>query len=86
MIPGKTSKHKSQIPKSEAAQTAVACPFCASQDTCCENGFGTTHAYAQFFCRACRTPFEWIKWEEQPSVQDLPAFLKTASPQPVSLS
>jgi hypothetical protein len=59
------------------AQPAVACPFCHSQDTACEAAFGTAHAYAQFYCRACRTPFEWIKWEEHSPAGDLPDFLKS---------
>ncbi len=54
----------------------VFCPFCRAEDTYCEAAFGTAHAYAQFYCRACRTPFEWIKWEEHAPSHDLPAFFK----------
>jgi len=63
-------------PAHHAVSAAVVCPFCQSTDTQCEAAFGTTHAYAQYFCRACRTPFEWIKWEAHPPAEDLPAFLK----------
>jgi hypothetical protein len=54
---------------------AVCCPFCGSAETRRESDFGTTLAYAQFYCCACHTPFEWIKWEnqEKAQAQDLPA-------------
>jgi len=56
----------------------VQCPFCGSQNTTQEAAFGTTHAYSQFYCRACRTPFEWIKWEEREIQSDLPSFLQSS--------
>lgn len=59
-----------------AADSLVRCPFCDSVQTQLEAAFGTTHAYSQFFCQACRTPFEWIKWEEKAVTHDLPAFLQ----------
>lgn len=54
---------------------AVCCPFCDSADTRREANFGTTLGYAQFYCFHCRTPFEWIKWDESAADADLPAFL-----------
>jgi len=56
---------------------AVCCPFCHSADTRREANFGTTLGYAQFYCFSCRTPFEWIKWDEHAPAADLPAFLST---------
>jgi hypothetical protein len=61
--------------KVEISQTPVRCPFCGSLETKRETDFGTTLAYAQFYCLACRTPFEWIKWENKISDKDLPPFL-----------
>lgn len=55
----------------------IRCPFCRSDETRLEAAFGTTHAYAQYFCLACRTPFEWIKWDDNAPVHDLPDFLKS---------
>lgn len=59
-------------------ENAVRCPFCGAFDTAQEAAFGTTHAYSQFYCRACRTPFEWIKWEERDAGFDLPNFLQSS--------
>ncbi|MDZ7360625.1 MAG: hypothetical protein ONB46_07855 [candidate division KSB1 bacterium] len=63
--------------KKRFAETSerVRCPFCNSAETRREAAFGTTLAYAQFYCFACRTPFEWIKWDEKAPQADLPAFV-----------
>jgi len=53
----------------------VRCPFCDSAETQREANFGTTLGYAQFYCFHCRTPFEWIKWDEHAPESDLPSFL-----------
>jgi hypothetical protein len=55
----------------------VACPFCGSPETRRETDFGTTLAYAQFYCLTCRTPFEWIKWDDKKFESDLPSFFYT---------
>lgn len=62
----------------EKEKNVVRCPFCGSLDTAQEAAFGTTHAYSQYYCHACRTPFEWIKWEDVEPVTDLPKFLHSA--------
>jgi len=64
-------KSKQQTTKS----FSVACPFCGSLQTRRETDFGTALAYAQFYCRACRTPFECIKWDDRATNPDLPSFL-----------
>jgi hypothetical protein len=60
--------------KQTAGGGAVACPFCGSTATKRETDFGTTLAYAQFYCLTCRTPFEWIKWSDGKTEADLPPF------------
>lgn len=40
----------------------VACPFCAGLETELHSPFGTALSVATYWCRACRTPFEWVKW------------------------
>jgi hypothetical protein len=42
----------------------VACPFCHSTDTELFSLFGQQLLTVQYYCRACRTPFERIKgWD-----------------------
>jgi hypothetical protein len=40
------------------------CPFCEGRDTELLNPFGGQLSVAQYWCRHCRTGFEYIKWEE----------------------
>ncbi|MCG3118226.1 MAG: hypothetical protein ALAOOOJD_00389 [bacterium] len=65
---------KEKSKRQTANGSAVACPFCGATETRRETDFGTTLAYAQFYCHACRTPFEWIKWDDKNSETDLPPF------------
>ena len=38
------------------------CPFCQKHDTHLLNPFGGAISVAQYWCRSCRTGFEYIKW------------------------
>lgn len=40
---------------------AVSCPYCASRDTEFLSLFGQQLMTVQYYCRACRTPFERVK-------------------------
>jgi hypothetical protein len=40
------------------------CAFCEGDDTELVNPFGGQLSVAQYWCRACRTGFEFIKWED----------------------
>ncbi|HEV2148729.1 MAG TPA: hypothetical protein VGR37_15095 [Longimicrobiaceae bacterium] len=40
------------------------CPFCEGRDTHLVNPFGGQLSVAQYWCRSCRTGFEYIKWED----------------------
>lgn len=40
------------------------CPFCEGRDTELVNPFGGQLSVAQYWCRGCRTGFEYIKWED----------------------
>ncbi len=42
---------------------AVICPFCNSGDTEFFSLFGSQLLTAQYYCRACHTPFEQVKDE-----------------------
>lgn len=40
------------------------CPFCEGTDTQLVNPFGGQLSVAQYWCRRCRTGFEFIKWSD----------------------
>lgn len=42
---------------------SVECPFCGGTDTHVQSPFGSVMSVAQYYCRRCRTVFEWVKWE-----------------------
>ncbi|HEY7124407.1 MAG TPA: hypothetical protein VH540_10685 [Ktedonobacterales bacterium] len=46
-----------------ASQSLVICPFCHSSDTEFFSLFGSQLLTAQYYCRACHTPFEQVKGE-----------------------
>ena len=46
---------------------SVECPWCGGSDTRVEAPFGGILSVAQYYCRACRTVFEWLKWEDKSS-------------------
>lgn len=41
-----------------------ACPFCDGTETELHSAFGTALSVATYWCRRCRTAFEWVKWAE----------------------
>lgn len=41
----------------------VACPFCEQEDSELHNPFGSQLSVATYWCFACHTAFEWLKWE-----------------------
>ena len=47
---------------SDAAPAAVECPFCGGSDTEQFSAFGSALSVSQYYCRPCRTVFEWMKW------------------------
>ncbi|MGK7311227.1 MAG: PaaD-like zinc ribbon domain-containing protein [Candidatus Longimicrobiales bacterium M2_2A_002] len=42
----------------------VSCPFCDGDETELHSPFGTALSVATYWCRTCRTAFEWVKWKE----------------------
>ncbi len=52
------------------------CPFCGADDTVKQADFGTSLMVSQYYCRACHTVFEWVKWGDDQARLDLPDFLK----------
>ena len=47
----------------EDALPAVSCPYCGSRETEVFSLFGSQLLTAQYYCRACHTPFEQVKNE-----------------------
>ena len=41
---------------------APACTFCGGTETEMMNAFGSQLSVATYWCRACRSPFEFMKW------------------------
>ncbi len=43
----------------------VRCPFCHSSDTERLALFGSQLSTAQYYCRACHTPFEYVRRQDE---------------------
>jgi formate dehydrogenase maturation protein FdhE len=39
------------------------CPFCDSTDVAMMSPFGTAQLVRQFYCNACKSAFEFIRWQ-----------------------
>lgn len=50
-------------PKARGLPTSPQCPFCDGFETEMVSPFGGQMSVAQCWCRACRTAFDWLKWE-----------------------
>jgi len=46
----------------DAMPEAPACPFCEGIETEVMNAFGSHASVSTYWCRACRSPFEVMKW------------------------
>ncbi|WP_425441645.1 hypothetical protein [Thalassobacillus cyri] len=42
----------------------IACPFCSSDNVQIIAPFGTAQLVRQYYCNACKSCFEYIKWQE----------------------
>lgn len=51
------------------------CPFCQSTETEKVSDFGTSLMVGSYYCRACRSHFESIKWGDRSQKLDIPEFL-----------
>lgn len=43
----------------------VRCPFCERDETELHSAFGGQLSTSTYWCRHCRTAFEWFKWERR---------------------
>ena len=46
---------------------SATCPHCGSTDGTLESAFGGSLMTRQIYCRGCRTVFEQVKWDDDPS-------------------
>jgi hypothetical protein len=51
---------------SDAMPDAVECPFCQGSETEQFSAFGSALSVSQYYCRDCRTVFEWMKRKRNP--------------------
>ena len=54
---------------SQALEQAVACPFCGSADVELLALFGSQLLTDQYYCRACRNPFEHLRADAEDVAQ-----------------
>jgi hypothetical protein len=70
-------------PNSEPAMlpASPACPFCEQRETELVNPFGGQLSVAQYWCRRCRTGFDFLKWEgkDEPSASSVESIRGPAS-------
>ena len=46
----------------DALPSSPSCPFCDGPETEIMNAFGSHASVSTYWCRACRSPFELMKW------------------------
>lgn len=53
-----------ESPEQDLLPQSAPCPFCEGTETHLVNPFGGQLSVAQYWCRRCRTAFEFIKWDD----------------------
>lgn len=43
------------------------CPFCGEEQTELHSAFGSQLSVSTYWCRRCRTAFEYMKWQTHPN-------------------
>ena len=61
MDSGKRS-HTADMAEELGYPKTTPCPFCEGSETELHSPFGSALSVATYWCRRCRTAFEWIKW------------------------
>lgn len=59
------SSYDAEARRAETPDTmpeAPSCPFCDGAETEIMSAFGSHASVATYWCRACRSPFETMKW------------------------
>jgi hypothetical protein len=61
-VDGSRTADRAKLPSDEDLPEHPPCPFCDSEDTKLLSPFGGQMSVAQYWCKGCRTGFEYIKW------------------------
>ncbi len=68
---GERSRAKSEDrAENEALPASVECPFCGGEETEQFAAFGSAVSTSQYYCRPCRTVFEYMKWRDEPPTSE----------------
>lgn len=60
--PGETRRSASDTLHSSALPESVECPFCGGMETEQFAAFGGQASTSQYYCRPCRSVFEYLRW------------------------
>jgi hypothetical protein len=60
--PPPKSTARPERPSPRALADGVQCPFCSRNETELVTPFGGQLSVAQYWCRVCRTGFDYLKW------------------------
>ena len=60
--PGARGQQINRPLPSGAMPESVPCPFCDGSETEQFSAFGSAVSVGQYYCRDCKTVFEWMKW------------------------
>lgn len=59
--PGETRRSGDTL-RSAALPESVECPFCGGTETEQFSAFGGQASTSQYYCRPCRSVFEYLRW------------------------
>ncbi|WP_419095746.1 hypothetical protein [Aeribacillus alveayuensis] len=48
-----------------SVHNSVHCSFCDSTDVAIVSAFGTAQLVSQYYCRKCKSVFEFIRWQTE---------------------
>lgn len=60
--PGAGRARVDETLRSGALPDSVTCPFCEGEETEQFAAFGGQASTSQYYCRRCRTVFEYLRW------------------------
>ncbi len=46
----------------------VCCSFCGSANVAKMSLFGTAQLVSQYYCKQCKSVFEWVRWRSESNI------------------